>query len=158
MTKTLFYIVNGPNLNLLGQREPEIYGHETLAEIEQSCRDWAKKRDIALTTHQTNSEGTLVDHIQAAAKDADALIINPGAYTHTSIALHDALAACKIPKIELHLSNPHAREPFRHRSFASSVVNGVICGFGAHGYILALEAAYGLTHGLTSDLTLGRKS
>jgi 3-dehydroquinate dehydratase II len=149
MTKTLFHILNGPNLNLLGQREPEIYGRETLDDIEQSCRKWAEERGVELTTRQTNSEGTLVDYIQNATKDASALIINPGAYTHTSIALHDALAACKIPKIELHLSNPHAREPFRHRSFASSVVNGIICGFGAHGYILALEAAFGLTHGQT---------
>jgi 3-dehydroquinate dehydratase II len=149
MTKTLFHILNGPNLNLLGQREPEIYGRETLDDIEQSCRKWAEERGVELTTRQTNSEGTLVDYIQNATEDASALIINPGAYTHTSIALHDALAACKIPKIELHLSNPHAREPFRHRSFASSVVNGIICGFGAHGYILALEAAFGLTHGQT---------
>ncbi len=154
MTKTLFHILNGPNLNLLGQREPEIYGHHSLDAIEASCQKWAENHDIALLARQTNSEGTLVDYIQNAAEDASALIINPGAYTHTSIALHDALAACKIPKIELHLSNPHAREPFRHRSFASSVVDGIICGFGAHGYILALEAAFGLTHGQTS----GQKS
>ncbi len=137
-------ILNGPNLNLLGQREPEIYGTTTLADIKTSCEQKAIELGLSLCFTQTNSEGTMVDEVQAAMKETDGLIINAGAYTHTSIAIHDALKALSIPKIELHLSNVHAREGFRRRSRLAPAVDGLISGFGAHGYELALEAIHRL--------------
>ena len=139
------YILNGPNLNLLGQREPEIYGKTTLSEIEQACRDFGAKNALQIEFLQTNHEGQLIDWIQRAAAQGQGILINPGAYTHTSIAIRDALSACRAPVIEIHLSNIHRREPFRHLSYVSQVATGVICGFGAHGYILGLQAFVGLS-------------
>lgn len=139
MTDTLF-ILNGPNLNLLGTREPGVYGSTTLAEIEADCRQAAEKLSLAVDFRQSNKEGELVDWIQEAGQAARGIIINPGAYTHTSIALADALAAVGLPTAEVHLSNIFAREPFRRHSYVSPVAVGVITGFGATGYILALEA------------------
>lgn len=135
------HILNGPNLNLLGTREPEIYGADTLADIEQMCLAAADDLGLAVLFRQTNSEGMLIDWVQEAGKSAEVLIINAAGYTHTSIALHDALKALQIPAIELHLSNIHAREPFRRHSYVSAAVDGIICGFGADGYLLALDAA-----------------
>ena len=130
-------ILNGPNLNLLGEREPAVYGRLTLADIEAMCREAAKGAEM--TFAQTNSEGGLIDAVQAA-RHGDGIVINPGGYTHTSVALRDALAACACPVIEVHLSNPHAREAFRHTSLVSPVVSGVIAGLGAEGYRLAVAA------------------
>lgn len=138
------YILNGPNLNLLGQREPEIYGKTTLAEIEQACRDFGSKQGLQIEFLQSNHEGQLIDWIQDAGKKGQAILINPGAYTHTSIAIRDALSAVQIPVVEIHLSNIHRREAFRHRSYVSQVATGVICGFGADGYILGLRGMAGL--------------
>lgn len=140
MTKPVF-ILNGPNLNLLGTREPEIYGHTTLAQIEAMCRTRAETLGASVDFRQTNHEGALVDWIQEAGHAARGLILNPAAYTHTSVALHDALKAVAVPAVEVHLSNIHARpEPFRHRSRVSPAVRGIICGFGPTGYELALLA------------------
>jgi len=133
-------VLNGPNLNLLGVREPKTYGSETLADIEEACLERAAGLDLALDFRQSNHEGQLVDWIQEARESADAIIINAGAYTHTSIAILDALRACELPIIEVHLSNIFAREAYRHQSYISSVARGVICGFGAQSYILALDA------------------
>lgn len=133
------HIINGPNLNLLGTREPEIYGSQTLADIESMCRDAAGDIDIVFT--QSNIEGELVDMIQAAGRGADAIIINPAAYTHTSVALYDAIKAVGIPTIEIHLSQPAARESFRRRSYVSEAAMGTISGFGANSYLLGLQAA-----------------
>lgn len=132
-------ILNGPNLNLLGTREPQIYGTTTLAEIAEMTRTHAGT-DHQIVFEQTNSEGTLVDLIQRAGREADALVLNAAAYTHTSIALHDALKAISIPKVEVHLSNPHARESFRHKSYISPAVDIIIAGAGAEGYRLAVSA------------------
>jgi 3-dehydroquinate dehydratase-2 len=134
------YILNGPNLNLLGVREPEVYGRQTLADIEKMCRDTAKKYGLDVAFRQSNVEGELVNWLQEARTKAAGVILNAGAYTHTSIAIHDALRATSMPVVEVHLSNPYAREQFRHRSYISAVAKGVICGFGAHGYVLAIEA------------------
>ncbi|GAA5525797.1 3-dehydroquinate dehydratase 1 [Microbulbifer aestuariivivens] len=135
-------LLHGPNLNLLGTREPEIYGATTLDEINREARRLCEDAGHQLETFQSNSEGALVDRVQAAREEGIAfIVINPAAYTHTSVALRDALAAVAIPFIELHLSNPHAREAFRHRSYLSDLARGVICGFGAHSYTLALQAA-----------------
>lgn len=134
------YILNGPNLNLLGTREPEVYGRASLADIEQAAMAHAEALSLKIEFRQSNHEGVLVDWIQEAARKASGLIINPGAYTHTSIALHDALKTMDGPKIELHLSNIHAREAFRRTSFVSPAVDAVICGLGAAGYPLALDA------------------
>ena len=135
-------LVNGPNLNLLGTREPERYGRVTLAAIEQELADAAGRAGATLTAFQSNSEAEIVDRIQQAAPDGvDFVLINPAAYTHTSVAIRDALAAVRIPFIEIHLSNIHAREPFRHRSYLSDLAVGVICGLGAKGYGLALSYA-----------------
>lgn len=134
------FILNGPNLNLLGTREPEIYGRASLADIEKACADRAAALKLKIDFRQSNHEGALVDWIQEASKKAAGLIVNPSAYTHTSIALHDALKAMAGPKIEVHLSNVHAREEFRRNSFVSPAVYGVICGFGAESYLLALDA------------------
>ena len=133
-------ILNGPNLNLLGMREPEIYGRTTLGELRDLCLAWAKTLGLSADFRQTNAEGTLIDWIQEAREAFAGLILNAGAYTHTSVALYDALKAVPKPAVEVHLSNPFAREPFRHLSYVSPAAIGLICGFGAEGYRLALEA------------------
>ncbi len=143
MTKPI-HVLNGPNLNLLGVREPEIYGRETLADIEAACAKVAGKRGLSVVFHQSNHEGGLVELVHGAREAACGIIINPAAYTHTSVALHDALKASDLPVIELHLSNPHAREAFRHKSYVSPVASAIICGLGAQGYSLAIEAMAGL--------------
>lgn len=140
MAAQSIYVLNGPNLNLLGTREPEIYGSDTLADIEAAVKTRAAELGFSAEFRQSNTEGTLVDWVQEADARAAGLIINPGAYTHTSIALLDALQAASLPKIELHLSNIHAREAFRRQSVTASAADGVIMGFGAAGYRLALEA------------------
>ena len=137
---TSILILNGRNLNLLGTRQPEVYGTTTLSDIEQMCRTKAEALSLSLAFEQSNSEGQLVDMIHAAKDMHDGIILNAGAYTHTSIALMDAVSSVGLPVIELHLSNIHAREEFRHTSFIAKVALGVICGFGAHGYDLALVA------------------
>lgn len=135
-------VLHGPNLNLLGEREPGIYGHATLAQIDASLAARAEAAGHALESFQSNAEHVLVDRVQAARRDGTAFIlINPAAYTHTSVALRDALAAIGLPFIEVHLSNPHAREPFRQHSYFSSLALGVVSGFGADSYAYALEAA-----------------
>ena len=139
MAKNLL-LLNGPNLNLLGTREPEVYGASTLADIEQAAMAQALAAGADLVCFQSNHEGALIDRIHAArAEGVDAIIINPGGLTHTSVALRDALAAVAIPFVEVHLSNVHAREPFRHHSYFSDLAIGVICGLGHQGYLLALE-------------------
>ncbi len=144
MAPTLF-VLNGPNLNALGKREPGIYGGHTLADIEALCRAEGERLGFAIDFRQTNHEGVLVDWIHEAGDTAAGIAINAGAYTHTSIALHDAIRAIRIPVVELHLSNVHAREEFRHKSMIAPAVKGVICGFGEHSYILALQALKSLT-------------
>ena len=134
------YILNGPNLNLLGTREPHIYGSTTLAEVEAACRRRAQALGLEISFRQTNHEGQLVDWIQEAIGGAAGIIINPAAYTHTSVAILDALKNFPRPIIELHISNPHQRERFRHRSFVTPVATAMLAGFGAHGYELAVEA------------------
>jgi 3-dehydroquinate dehydratase-2 len=134
-------VIHGPNLNLLGNREPEIYGHTTLAEIDDKLIGLGRELGISVETFQSNSEGAIVDRIQQARGRADVLIINPAAYTHTSIAIRDAIGALAIPVIEVHLSNVYKREPFRHHSTVADIVEGRIMGFGAEGYELALRAA-----------------
>lgn len=141
MTALLF--LNGPNLNLLGTRQPEVYGHTTLADIETMCQDAARERGVTLAFFQSNHEGALLDQIHAARGTYDGIVLNAGAYTHTSVALMDAISSVAIPTIELHLSNVHARETFRHQSYIARVAVGVICGFGAQGYVLALDAMLG---------------
>jgi len=143
---TLF-ILNGPNLNLLGTREPETYGNTTLAEIEEDTAAKAVALGFKSDFRQTNLEGTLVDWIQEAEKSAAGVIINAAAYTHTSVAIHDAIAAVSKPVIEVHLSNIFAREAYRHHSYVSDVAAGVICGFGAHGYMLAIDALASMLRG-----------
>jgi 3-dehydroquinate dehydratase II len=133
------YILNGPNLNLLGTREPEIYGSDTLASIEAQCAARAQSLGLKIVFRQTNIEGELVNWIHEARGAAAGIIINAGAYTHTSVALHDALKAVALPAIEVHLSNVYKREAFRHHSYISPAAHGVICGFGAMSYELALE-------------------
>ena len=133
-------ILNGPNLNLLGEREKNQYGNFTLNDIEKICNDYAKNNNIKLSLFQSNIEGELVNQIQDARTNQDGLIINAGGYTHTSVAIHDALKILKIPIIELHISNIYNREEFRHKSLISKVARGVICGFGADGYIMSLNA------------------
>ncbi len=138
MTSVL--VLNGPNLNLLGTRQPEVYGTTTLADIETLCHDHAAALGLTVDFRQSNHEGALIDAIHAARGVHAGIVLNAGAYTHTSVALMDALASVALPAIELHLSNVHAREAFRHRSYIAKVAMGVICGFGAHGYRLALDA------------------
>ena len=133
-------IVNGPNLNLLGEREKNQYGNITLKDIEKNCNDFAIKNNIKLSFYQSNIEGELVNEIQKSRNSQDGIIINAGGYTHTSVAIHDALKILKIPIIELHISNVYNREEFRHKSLLSKVAKGVICGFGADGYLLSLQA------------------
>ena len=138
--KKLIYILNGPNLNLLGEREPEIYGATSLKDIESSLIEIANENDTAISIHQSNHEGELIDLVHEASKKADAIIINPAGYTHTSIALYDALLASEVPIMEVHISNIYKREEFRHKSLISDVVTGIICGLGVNGYILAINA------------------
>ena len=133
-------ILNGPNLNLLGEREKSQYGSFTLKDIENICVEFAKNNEIKLSIFQSNIEGELIEKIQKSRNDQDGLIINAGGYTHTSVAIHDALKILKIPIIELHISNIYNREDFRQKSLISKVANGIICGFGAEGYIMALES------------------
>lgn len=132
-------IINGPNLNLLGTREPEIYGTQTLADIDAQCAKKGQEIGVYVESFQNNIEGEIVTRIQQAKNTADALIVNAAAYTHTSIAIHDALKAVGLPLIEVHLSNPHARESFRHQSYISPLALAVIAGCGADGYIYAIE-------------------
>lgn len=134
------WVLNGPNLNLLGEREPDTYGGESLADIEKRCAKAAKKAGMGLEFRQTNHEGELVAWIQEARESAAGLAINAGAYTHTSVAIHDALRLLAIPIVEVHLSNIFAREEFRHHSYVSAAATGVICGFGGDSYLLALQA------------------
>ena len=131
-------VINGPNLNLLGTRETHIYGQDTLADIEERCRESGSGLGLNFEFLQSNHEGQLVDWIQEAAEDADAIIINAAAYTHTSVAIHDALLVCRGYKIELHISNPYVREPFRHTSFVATAVDGVVVGLGTCAYELAM--------------------
>ncbi len=139
-------ILNGPNLNLLGKRQPEIYGHETLADVEARCRALAGELGVAIEFRQSNAEHQLIDWIHAARESAAGIVINPAAYTHTSVAIMDALKMCDCPIVEVHISNVHQREPFRHHSYVSLAATGVIAGLGTQGYLLALRhLAYLLT-------------
>ena len=140
MTPPLIAVLNGPNLNMLGLREPAIYGRATLDDVEQVCVQAAERLDVAIDFRQTNGEGELVSWVQECRGRARGILINPGAYTHTSIALLDALLAVGLPVIEVHLSNIHRREDFRRRSFVAEAAVGVICGLGVRGYALGLNA------------------
>ena len=133
-------ILNGPNLNLLGTRQPDVYGATTLADVEDMCRAAAKRLRLDVAFVQSNHEGVMIDAVHGAKGTHDGLIINAGAYTHTSIALMDAVASVELPLVEVHLSNIHARETFRHTSYLSKVAVGMLCGFGAQGYVMALDA------------------
>jgi len=135
----LVTVLNGPNLNLLGKRQPEIYGHDTLADVEQNCNQLAPDLGLQTRFQQSNHEGQLVDWIHDAREDSGGIIINPGAYSHTSIAILDALNTFEGPVLEVHVSNIHQRESFRHHSYVSLRANGVIAGFGVDGYVLALR-------------------
>jgi 3-dehydroquinate dehydratase-2 len=137
-------VVNGPNLNLLGEREPAVYGSITLEQIDDQLKELARELGIAIETFQSNSEGAIVDRIQAARGRIDVLIINPAAYTHTSVAIRDVILAIGVKCIEVHLSNVYQREPFRHHSTIADVAVGRIMGFGANGYMIALRAAHSL--------------
>ena len=136
------YVINGPNLNMLGLREPDVYGKETLAGLEERCQRKAQALGLDISFRQSNVEGELVSWIQEARGGASGLILNAAAYTHTSIAIHDALKLAQIPIIEVHLSNIYKREPFRHHSYVSPVADGVLCGFGGQGYELAIDAIH----------------
>ncbi len=144
------YVINGPNLNLLGAREPEKYGTSTLADVEALCRDAAGRHGYAVEFRQSNREGELVDWIQQAGRErAAGIVLNAAAYTHTSVAILDAIAAVGVPTVEVHVTNIHAREPFRHKSYVSMAAKGLVCGFGIHGYALAID-------GLAALLKAGR--
>ena len=138
--KKIIYILNGPNLNLLGEREPEIYGSESIDDIQKLTEQFAKSKDAEIIFKQTNHEGELIEMIHDARKKSDGLIINPAGYTHTSVAIYDALLSLDIPIIEVHISNIYKREKFRHSSYVSMAANSVISGFGIDGYIFALES------------------
>lgn len=140
MSDATILILNGPNLNLLGVREPETYGTDTLADIEEACLERAAALGVTVEFRQSNHEGQLVDWIQDARENANGIIINAGAYAHTSVAILDALRASDLPIVEVHISNIFRREHFRHRSYVSLAAHGVICGFGTHGYLLAMDA------------------
>lgn len=155
MAKPLF-VLNGPNLNLLGLREPEIYGRATLDDIEAATRSRAGELGLSVEFRQSNHEGELVDWLHEARIGASGVILNAGAYTHTSVAIHDALKALDVPVIEVHISNPYRREPFRHTSYVSPVSTGVICGVGAQGYSLAVEALAALIAAKTSASKKGQ--
>jgi len=146
-------ILHGPNLNLLGTREPDLYGALTLAEINQRLRKYAAAQGIELRTFQSNSEGAIIDAIHEAQEWTDGIVINPGAYTHTSYAIRDAIAAVGVPTVEVHLSNIYAREPFRHRSVIAPVCVGQIAGFGWRSYILGLEALCQLLADREADIS-----
>ena len=138
-------VLNGPNLNLLGTREPEQYGRDTLADVERLCAEAGAKHGVEIECRQSNHEGVLIDWIHEAGREVAAgnmlgVVMNPGAYTHTSIALHDAIKGASVPLIELHISNVHAREEFRHRSYISPAARGIIVGLGVKGYVLAIAA------------------
>ena len=133
-------IMNGPNLNLLGTRQPEVYGRTTLSDVEDMCRSEAQTLGVTVSFFQSNSEGALLDALHGARGHQDGVILNAGAYTHTSVALRDAISGIELPVVELHISNVHAREPFRHHSMISAVVLGQIAGFGVNGYRVALRA------------------
>jgi 3-dehydroquinate dehydratase-2 len=135
----LVYVLNGPNLNLLGKRQPHIYGHETLADVEEQCRALAAELGLDIRFHQSNREYEIIDWIHEAREHAGAIAINPAAFTHTSVAILDALNTFEGPVIEIHISNVHKRESFRHHSFVSHRADGVIAGFGTQGYLLALR-------------------
>lgn len=139
MERNVLFVVNGPNLNLLGRREPSVYGTTTLDEIDGSCRAWGAARGLEVRCFQSNHEGDLVDWVQRGGDEADGIVLNGAAYSHTSVALRDAVAAVAVPVIEVHLSNTAAREAFRHRSHLTAVAAGLVMGFGASGYILALQ-------------------
>ena len=139
MSKSIF-ILNGPNLNKLGTREPHIYGHTTLPEVEEMCRERAKARGHEIRFHQSNHEGEIVEWIHEAIEEASGIIINPAAYTHTSVAILDALNIVKCPVIELHISNPHNRESFRHHSYVTMRAEALICGLGVNGYPVSVDA------------------
>jgi 3-dehydroquinate dehydratase II len=133
------YVLNGPNLNLLGKRQPHIYGHETLADVERDCRALAAELKLEIRFHQSNREYEIIDWIHEARESAGGIVINPAAFTHTSVAILDALCAFDAPVLEVHISNVHKREEFRHHSFVSQRADGVIAGFGTQGYLLALR-------------------
>tara|TARA_S200000501_G_scaffold190454_1_gene179393 strand:- start:21 stop:461 length:441 start_codon:yes stop_codon:yes gene_type:complete len=133
-------VINGPNLNLLGEREKDKYGSVTIEDVKNECLAFSKKNNLELDFFQSNIEGEIVEAIQKARKNKDGVIINAGGYTHTSVAIHDALKILKIPIIELHITNIYNREEFRHKSLISKIVTGIICGFGTNGYTLALDA------------------
>ncbi|MCO5730591.1 type II 3-dehydroquinate dehydratase [Rhizobium sp. SSA_523] len=144
MSKTIF-VLNGPNLNMLGKREPGIYGGQTLKDIEANCVAAGETLGFSVECFQSNHEGVLVDRLHEADERAAGVIINPGAYGHTSIALHDAIRAIRVPVVEVHISNIHAREEFRHKSMIAPAAKGMICGFGPQGYVLALHALRDIT-------------
>jgi 3-dehydroquinate dehydratase II len=149
-------VLNGPNLNLLGTREPGIYGVQTLADVESMCKDAAGELGLELDFRQSNHEGELIDWIQqaglaVAARSCIGVVFNPGAFTHTSLALHDAITGAQVPVVEVHISNVHAREEFRRHSFISPVVAGIVVGFGATGYILAIRGLYEITRSSRGD-------
>jgi 3-dehydroquinate dehydratase II len=135
----LIYILNGPNLNLLGKRQPHIYGYETMADVEAQCRAVATQANLEVRFHQSNREYELIDWIHESRETAGGIVINPAAFTHTSVAILDALNTCEFPIIEVHISNVHKREEFRHHSFISPIASGVIAGFGTQGYSLAVQ-------------------
>ncbi len=155
---TRILVLNGPNLNLLGSREPRIYGRETLKDIEAACRRRAKTHGASVEFRQSNTEGELVDWVQKAKKKFDVLIVNAGAYTHTSVALLDALLACDLPAVEVHLSNIHRREAFRETSYVSKAAAGIVMGLGGKGYELAVEAAVELARRKKMKKTARRKT
>ncbi|CDN91058.1 MULTISPECIES: type II 3-dehydroquinate dehydratase [Agrobacterium] len=141
----IIIVINGPNLNMLGKREPGIYGGKTLKDIENDCLQAGADLGFAVEFRQSNHEGVLVDWLHEAGERAVGVVINPGAYSHTSIALHDAIRAISTPVVEVHISNIHAREEFRHKSMVSPAAKGMVCGFGPYGYIMALHALKNIT-------------